>query len=280
MRRTIFLRLHPCQFETGDIDHDIIIAELFGHPAPAFHICDDLEDPVLDLDVEGEQALLADHTIRIEAVAFLKPPHRLNEPIVVNTRFRAARFKVAGGLQPCPHLCDPWVIHARFQGVAWIDARPAAGVFKCAVLREHHFQCAVLRALRLPIGKETRQIVILCKFRQGLRAVNGAPVKIKLGIDLGRHKAADLNVCGIDQKERGEHQFREGCMVRQAEIGGVPQFHQIVCWIVLGLQSIRFSIGEPVDQLLQPRRADPEQGAVLFEIMDGQDIAHTLDRQR
>ena len=81
-RRDRGVAVEQRQHRRGDIDLDAVLLELGRQPAPALHIRHDLADARLDRHVEHRQRLRADAALRIEAVAALRPAHRIEQRVV------------------------------------------------------------------------------------------------------------------------------------------------------------------------------------------------------
>ena len=118
--------------EVGEVDEDVALAQVVGHPAPALQVEDDLLDPGLDRHVEGCQGLRADGGVDSEAVAVLHAFDRLGEPRVVEIGIAAGGRRVVGRRQVAPEpealpqQADPGIGHAGLQRRARGDRLPAA----------------------------------------------------------------------------------------------------------------------------------------------------------
>ena len=68
--------LHHLEFLVGDIDEDVIVAEIVIHPAAALEIELDLPDAVGDRHIHHLKRRLGDDAVLGEAMASLEPLHR------------------------------------------------------------------------------------------------------------------------------------------------------------------------------------------------------------
>ena len=72
------------QFKTGNVHHDVGVAELIREPSPPLEIRIDLIQALSWRSVEHGQGGFADNTVRIQSVASLKTLDRDLQPIVVD----------------------------------------------------------------------------------------------------------------------------------------------------------------------------------------------------
>ena len=117
MRSTMRV-LDLLQFEGGDVDDDMIVAEIVRHPAPALHVEHDLLDALSAADIHRLDGLLADVAFCLQPVALLEALHRDHKLLVIG-EFAACPFIVAGRPAACADLR-----HARI-GTAGLEGPPA-----------------------------------------------------------------------------------------------------------------------------------------------------------
>ena len=95
---------YPLQFIGGDVDHEMLVAQIVGHPAPALHVEDDLLAALFWRNVHGDNGLFAEQALGLEAVAHLEFFDGCGQSAVIGVGTTFGSFIVAGEGEEFPHL--------------------------------------------------------------------------------------------------------------------------------------------------------------------------------
>ena len=188
--------LDAAQLEGGDVDLDIVLAEVLRHPAPALHGHDDLTQALSDGNVELQIRALADDAVSIKPVARLETLDRGDEVFgvcLLRTGGRLGGCAIGDGKAPAQGG-DDVCFHAGLEQVADGDLGPATGRFNGAILLQRLLQAEVVGDLGLPGVEKLFNVAQGRQQTQGGHHVDRLGLPVEFRLDLGRQEPSHFQV--------------------------------------------------------------------------------------
>ena len=150
------------QFKGGDIDEEMFITQIVGHPTPTFHVQNNLALAFLRRDVHGHDGLLAEQAFGFKAMAGLETAHRDGKVLIKVGGVVIGPLKIPRERKQVAHIGNARIIIAGLGNGTLRQIGPSHALINHGGINlEHLFQGLVVNVLGFKAIKKCVGVALL-----------------------------------------------------------------------------------------------------------------------